>query len=220
MGVSNRKTDLRAHNNCLQNQIAILWEIIQQNEIVYEVLSQAPSLGLPNSYVGAGCITQTVWNALCGIPLMNNIKDIDLVYFDATDLSEESERAIQMSVNEKFRGTPIRIDVKNEARVHLWYEQEFGYAIRPYESCEDAINTWPTSATSIGLTMNSGQDVYAPFGLNDLFGLVVRANKAQITEEIFLTKVRRWQQHWPELSIVPWNDTPTGNLDARTSGKT
>ena len=32
-------------------------------------------------------------------------------------------------------------DVKNEARVHLWYEARFGAAIPPYQSAEAAIAT-------------------------------------------------------------------------------
>jgi hypothetical protein len=39
-------------------------------------------------------------------------------------------------------------DVKNEARVHLWYERRFGRHLEPYRSTGDAIATWPTTASS------------------------------------------------------------------------
>ena len=84
----------------------------------------------------------------------------------------------------------MKLDVKNQARVHVWYEQHFGYSIRPYQSLEEAINTWPTTATAVGIRRwNEEWKIYAPYGLNDLFGKIVRANKAQITQEIFEKKV-------------------------------
>lgn len=194
-------------NTDLQSQVSILLEMVKRNEAVYEILGRSPEFELPGTYVGAGCITQTVWNALSGFPLLNNIKDVDFVYFDPSDLTEDSENAVQERVREKFRDFPLQIDVNNEARVHLWYESKFGCSIRPYKSSEDAINTWPTTATSIALSAKNGQlNVYAPFGLNDLFGMIARANKTQITEEIYLDKVERWKKHWPNLTVIPWKE--------------
>src|ERR1700730_3374080 len=37
------------------------------------------------------------------------------------------------------------------ARVHLWYEDRFGYALKPYLSSADAIATFPTTATAVGV---------------------------------------------------------------------
>lgn len=70
---------------------------------------------------------------------------------------------------------------------------------------EAAINTWPTTATAIGVRKTGEEwNIYAPFGLNDLFGMVVRANKTQITKEIYEKKVNRWTQRWPGLTVIPW----------------
>jgi hypothetical protein len=107
--------------------------------------------------------------------------------------------------NKSFLQCPIKLDIKNQARVHLWYKDHFGYDIKPFNSIEDAVNTWPTTATSIGVRLENGNFIiYAPFGLNDLFGMIVRANKAQITEEIYLQKVNKWKTKWPALTIIPW----------------
>jgi hypothetical protein len=62
-----------------------------------------------------------VWNYMSERDLMVGVKDLDLVYFDATDLSEETENAYIQRVCEQVGGLSIHIDVKNEARVHLWY---------------------------------------------------------------------------------------------------
>lgn len=35
--------------------------------------------------------------------------------------------------------------------------------------------------------------------------MTARPNKRQITAEIYDGKVARWRQHWPELTIIPWD---------------
>ena len=74
----------------------------------------------------AGAIAQTVWNLAAGHPAERGIKDADLVYFDAADLSAEAEAAHECRIRERFGDLPCKLDVKNEARVHLWYEARFG----------------------------------------------------------------------------------------------
>lgn len=94
----------------------------------------------------------------------------------------------------------------NEARVHCWYEEKFGFPIERYKSSEDAIDTWPSLATAIGVTNLDGQlKIYAPFGLEDLFNMVIRPNKALVTEEIFLSKASRWHDCWPKTKVISWD---------------
>lgn len=104
-------------------------------------------------------------------------------------------------------GIAIPIEVTNEARVHLWYEQHFGYGIHPYRSVEEAIGSWPTTATSVGVRYDEigAFVVRAPYGLDDLFGLIVRPNTRQITKDIYLAKTRRWLDAWPKLTVIPWD---------------
>src|SRR4029077_1290893 len=49
-----------------------------------------------------------------------------------------------------------------------------------------------------------------PFGLDDLFGLVVRPNKRQITRAIYEAKVDRWRPIWPRLTYLPWEEAIPG----------
>ena len=191
--------------NCdIGTQRRLLYEILSRNAILLEVLRGARTLGLENYYIGAGCVCQTVWNFQNGLELMHGISDIDFVYFDE-DLSYEAEDRVIKQVKQAFRGLPVEIDVKNEARVHLWYKEHNGYDISPYTSVEAAIDTWPTTATSVGVRLRDGVfEVYAPFGLNDLFGQIVRPNKTQITEETYIKKCRKWVSKWDTLTIVPW----------------
>ena len=184
-------------------------EVISQSPLLAPVLARWVSVKLPDAWLVAGALAQTVWNRLHGFPAETGIADIDLVYHDATDLSEAAEISHAKRIGALFRDLPLRFDVKNEARVHLWYAEKFGYPIEPYPSSEAAIASFPTTATAVGLRPGqAGYDVAAPFGLDDLMSLIVRPNKRQITEAIYHAKVARWRQIWPQLTVLPWEGTP------------
>ena len=192
-------------NTDLANQTKLLEQVIRENEALFRIIDRVSNLDLKNHYIGAGCIAQTIWNYQCKYDLLNGISDIDIVYFDQSDLSVDAENVIRKQIIDAVGPCGLSLDINNQARVHLWYKAHFGYDISPYSSVEDAINTWPTTATSVGVRLeNDTLKVYAPFGLNDIFGMIVRANKAQITEEIYDNKVKKWSKNWSELNVIPW----------------
>lgn len=198
---------LNGRNKSLSEQTRVLREILNHNEsftYAFRVLNKE----LDEYYIGAGCVAQTVWNYLSDKPIDYGISDFDIIYYDASDLSKEAEKNVEDRISSLLRDVPYEIDVKNEARVHLWYEEKFGKAIEPYESVKDAINSWPSTATAIGVrTTDSGEfEVYAPFGLNDLFGMLVRPNKALITRDIYEKKASKWAGKWSDLVVVPWDE--------------
>ena len=172
-----------------------LHKILSLNKPLYDIIEQASRLGIgtDNYYIGAGCIVQTVWNYQLGLDLAYGIADVDFVYFSDTDLDIA------------LTSDTFEVDIVNQAKVHLWYKDYFGYDILPFKSVEDAIAKWPTTATSIGVRLvNNKLQVYAPFGLEDLFSMTVRANKAIISEEVYLRKVEKWTSKWKGLNVVPW----------------
>ncbi len=182
--------------------------MLQKNRNVQFILKHAELLGMPNWYLGAGCIAQTVWNVLHGFEPEHGIKDYDLVYFDATDTSYEGEDRYIQEGEKLFRDVAGDIEIRNQARVHLWYEKHFGYPIAPHQSAEDAIKTWPTTATTIGVRCDGdGLRVYAAHGLNDLFGMIIRANKILVSKAVYEQKVGRWTKMWPKLKVIPWDET-------------
>lgn len=179
--------------------------IVTTSTILGTVLDRWAEIGLPDCWLSGSSIAQTAWNDAFGFPPEHGLADIDLIYFDAADLSDYGEAAQADRIRALFSDLPLRIDVKNEARVHLWYADKFGYPIEPYRSIEHAISTFPTTAGSVGIRPGAaGLSIFAPFGLSDLLNGVVRANKAQIRQAIFDAKVARWRQCWPALTIIEW----------------
>ena len=53
-----------------------------------KILDYVSELKLPNFYIAAGSIFQTIWNYYDNRDLNFGIKDIDVIYYDASDLSE------------------------------------------------------------------------------------------------------------------------------------
>jgi hypothetical protein len=178
--------------------------ILKTSSSVWAMLERCPSFGIKNYYLGAGVISQTVWNAQNHNDLLFGISDVDFVYFDP-DLSYEKEDGYIHRIQKEFQAFPLGIDVKNEARVHLWYKSHFGYDIAPYRSVEEAIASWPTTATAVGIRLENGKPiVYAPFGLEDLFRQIIRPNKTAVKEEVYRAKCEKWKAKWPSLTILPW----------------
>src|ERR1700730_14803737 len=182
---------------------------LRQNRWLGEIRERFEEVTLPDTWLVAGGIVQTIWNLGHGQPAEFGLKDVDLIYFDDQDLSFEAEASHESRLRDlfQFQHLPIKLDVKNEARVHLWYEDRFGDAIKPYSYSAAAIATFPTTATAVGVRRICGTlECCAPFGLDDLFGLVVRPNKRQITRAIYEAKVDRWRSIWPRLTYLPWEE--------------
>lgn len=180
-------------------------EILKKNKELLILLQIIDKLKLPNAYVGGGAVVQTVWNYIYGKEFNYGIDDYDIVYFDDKDLSEQGENKVILNIKDYLGDLNLKVDVKNEARVHLWYENRFNKKIKPYISTEDAISTWPTTATAIGAKLEKGKiKVFAPFGLNDLYNGIIRPNKALISKEIYDEKASKWHKKWPETKIIEW----------------
>jgi len=186
---------------------ASLLAAVVASPILSTILSRWEVVDLPDCWLSGSAIAQTMWNATLGFPPEYGVADIDLVYFDAADLSEEGEIHQATRVRALFPEVLLRIDIKNEARVHLWYEAKFGYPIPPYQSTEHAMSTFPTTAGAVAIRPGAtGLTIYAPFGLSDLLSCTVRPNKIQIKQAVYEAKVARWRNCWPALTIIGWYD--------------
>ena len=188
-----------------------LTALLRHSPIFEGIAAHADDIQLPDWHVCAGAVAQTIWNDAHGLALCHGIDDVDLIYFDEQDLSEAAEAAAQGRLSRLFEPLGVRFDVKNEARVHLWYESRFGKAIAPYRSIADAVSSFPTTATAIAVRYEDGwRPNCAPFGLDDLLNLVVRPNRRMVTPDVYEAKIARWRRHWPRLTYLPWEESAEG----------
>lgn len=190
----------------LDEQLAALQVALSRNETLLQVLDRTAAMGLPGWYLTAGCLFQTVWNVVTGRPPTEGIKDYDVFYFDDRDLSWEAEDAVIRAAATVFADLPAEVEVRNEARVHLWYEQKFGVPSPPYTSTEAAIDSFAATTCCLGVRLEPGGRwrVYAPHGLSDVFGLVVRPNPVLAPRAVYEAKAARWCRQWPELTVLAW----------------
>lgn len=128
----------------------------------------------PDWLIAAGAIRDVVWDELHGRPPTAMPRNIDLGFFDPTDLSPTYERAVQARL--RARLPDLRWDAKNQAGVHVWYPSVFGIKVAPFASCADAVSSFPEIATCVGIRLLGDDDllVIAPYGLDDLFGGICR----------------------------------------------
>lgn len=198
--------------NCnIQQQLIIFEKIIMKNKRLIEVLKVLEKYSKINPrfkdyYVGAGSVNQTIFNYLSGNKLDYGIKDFDIVYYDE-DLSYEAEDKIIKDLELLFQNKQILFDIKNEARVHIWYNEKYKANREPYISVEDAISKWGATVTCIGVRLENNKLItYCPYGLNDLFSMTIRPIKTYFTKEQYEERVNRWLSKWPNLKVISWDE--------------
>ena len=174
-----------------------------QNPYNAALLERLPLLGLPDAWLVAGCLFQTVWNLRSGLAPTAYIKDYDLFYFDASDLSEAAEQAVQARAAALFAGLPVTVEAKNQARVHLWYEQWFGYPYIPLQSARHGIERFLIPGTCVGLqpAAKAPPTLYAPYGLDELYAGLLRPNPQCPHLPLFKAKAHSYRERWDWLQI-------------------
>lgn len=184
-------------------------EIVRGVPTTMQVLETVRALDLPDWMIFSGAVYQPVWNHLTGRAPDYGIKDYDVAYHDDSDTSYEAEDVVIKRVAAAFE-PPLRdlVEVRNQARVHLWFEKKFG-ADEPYPPLEDsaaALKRFVATAFCVGVRLEADNRlrVWAPFGLEDLFALRLRPNPLR------LKGAGGWERttasakaRWPEISIEP-----------------
>jgi uncharacterized protein len=180
-----------------------LTEILRATPPLMRVLTVARGIALPDWLVFSGAVYQPALNHLTGRPLDLGIKDYDLAYFDASDLSYEAEDAVIRGVEAAF-DEPLRsmVEVRNQARVHLWFEAKFGEPYTRLSCTAEALERFASATFAGGVRLESDNrlHVVAPFGLADLFALRLVPNPRRETVH-FARTCADVQRRWPELVI-------------------
>lgn len=163
------------------------------------ILDRWSDLGLLDGWLVAGCLFQTVWNLQAGRAPESDIKDYDLFYYDAGDLGEAGERAVQARANAVLGDLCITVEAVNQARVHLWYESFFGHPYAPLGSSRDGIERFLVPATCVGVRPD---ETCAPYGLDALYRGELAMNPLVPHRDLFQRKAASYRARWPALTIV------------------
>lgn len=161
-----------------------------------QILARWYDLSLPDSWLVAGCLFQTVWNRLSGKAPETGIKDYDIFYFDASDISAEAEQARQKRADVLFADLHITVEVCNQARVHHWYESHFGYPYPQLHNSQQGIDRFLIPSTCVGINPEA---VYAPNGFEALYQGILSLNPLTPHLALYESKADSYQQRWPWL---------------------
>ena len=183
--------------------------IVRQSPLLMATLERLRALALPDSWLVSGAIYNSVWNHLTGRPPLTGINDLDVFYFDAADLSYEAEDRVIRRAEPVFFDLPLPVQIRNQARVHLWYEQHFGTPYAPLAHSCEAVDRFAstTHAVAARLDGQGGQDgieLYTPYGLEAMLAFRVVPNRKTENRETHERKAARARMVWPELAVEPW----------------
>jgi uncharacterized protein len=176
---------------------------VRHNPINATLLDRLPELGLDDCWLVAGCLFETIWNEQAGRPPTENIRDYDIFYFDAADLSYEAEDREIRRITAAFTCLDAKIELKNQARVHLWYEKRFGHPYPVLTSSTDGINRFLVACTCVAVRCTAGLPlaIHAANGMDDLFAGILRPNPINFEDRGFAEKARSYQSRWPWLRV-------------------
>ena len=165
-------------------------------------------LRLPQWRLVAGCLYQTVWNTLTGRPRGTGIKDYDLIYFDPTELSFEAEDAVIRRVAAATAGCVGPVEMRNQARVHLWFAERFGADYPQLASADESLRYYASVVHAVGVRLDDDDrlDIVAPFGLDDVFAMLIRPNYALANAASHTAKAERARTIWPEVTVIAWTN--------------
>lgn len=181
-----------------------LISIVRQQPQLMQILTTVRTLDLPDWRIFSGAVYQAVWNHQTGRPVGYGIKDYDLGYFDP-DTSYDAEDAVIRRVAAAFP-PPLRdlVEVRNQARVHLWFHDRFGESYEPLTRTDEALSRFVAPAFAVGVRLEADDriTVAAPFGLDDLFAMTLRPNPSRPRAKGWDKAVASARARWPELTVI------------------
>ena len=185
---------------------ARLIALVRASPRLMRVLEGLRDLDLPDWRLVSGCVYQTAWNALTGRAADYGLKDYDAVYFDP-DTSYEAEDAFIKQAAATFEAPlDAMVEVRNQARVHLWFEGKFGEPYAPLSCTDEALERFVCTAFAVAIRLERDGRISlaAPFGLDDLFAMRLRPNPSRaINPAGFARVAASASARWPELILEP-----------------
>jgi uncharacterized protein len=183
-----------------------LERLIRESEWFTGVLRCVRAERIPDAWVGAGALRDLVWGELFGPGFQpGDVRDVDVAFFDPGDLSKGNDDRVTGGLAGRCPGVPW--EARNQAAVHTWYARKFGGdPPEPLTSIEDAIGTWPETATAVVVRLGSDDalEICAPLGLADLMGGVWRRNPRRVSLSQSLARLERHRpaERWPGVTVI------------------
>lgn len=158
-------------------------------------------------FIAGSTIFKIIFNKRFHMPEIYGIEDIDIIYFDKKETSYEREDEIIKTVKGNVTNDIANIlDIKNQARIHLWFKQKYGKEIEPYHDIEDVFGRMSTSLQKSALEISKNDTIlriYDDHFISDVKSMVIRRNnKSQYNESGFLEKAKKWMDLYPDLKII------------------
>ncbi|WP_297801222.1 nucleotidyltransferase family protein [uncultured Brevundimonas sp.] len=183
---------------------ARLVEILRDNDTLMQVLRTVRDIGLPDWRLFSGSVYQSVWNAQTGRPAGFGTKDYDIGYFDP-DTSWDAEDVWIKRVAAAF-DEPLKsqVEVRNQARVHLWAPQKFGEDFAPLLCTDDAPARFVAPAFAVGVRLEADDSisVHSAYGLADVFDMVIRPTPRRGKAKGWDKIIAKLKDRWPELTVA------------------
>ena len=182
---------------------ARLDSLVRASPSLMQVLATLADLDLPQWRLVSGAIYQTVWNDLTGRDPGYGIKDFDVAYFDPDPSWDAEDVAIRRAAAVFPPELVDKVEVRNQGRVHVWFEAKFGEAYAPLTCADESMERFLCPAFAVGarLERDGRLDIAAPFGLDDCFSMILRPNPQRaINRENLVRVAEKLRLRWPELT--------------------
>ena len=185
------------------NQSEFLAAVLQ-NPVNAAVADELFEFALSDAWIVSGCLVQTAWNVLTRRAVDYGINDYDVFYFDS-DISWAAEDAVIQKLQGRLTKLGVKVEVRNQARVHLWYPQKHRLPYPALQSSSEGIDRFLTKTTQVGIRRaQQGYEIYAPNGFDDIAEMIVRPNPGpNFSAENYEAKAARWKALWPEITVLP-----------------
>lgn len=180
--------------------------ILRADTAVWPALELARDLALPDWLMVSGAVYNTVWNHLTRKPAGHGIRDVDLFYHDASDLSWDAEDRVIRQGASHFARLSLPVEIRNQARVHLWYTQRFQGKVPAFVSSTHALDYFAAETHAVGVRLERDDrlTIVAPFGLDHIFSFRMVPNRATDNRRTHIEKSARAKALWPELAVEDW----------------
>ncbi|MTI17661.1 hypothetical protein E1162_10460 [Rhodobacteraceae bacterium RKSG542] len=179
---------------------------IRNSSLLMEAYEAGRSLNLADYWLTSGAIYQSLWNSLTQRPEGYGLKDIDLIYFDE-DRSWAAENHVIETIAAKTSHLPVEVEIKNQARVHLWFQEKFGSPYPKLKSATQSLLYYAALTHSVAFTVacDGSIKIAAPFGLRRIYAMRMEPNHTLDNHDTYKRKCARMARLWPELQCLPWD---------------